>query len=158
MADIVPVVKCPVDSQMTWINFVACALHSTQWEWFSLSPSFVTLFYNEILHYRQFISYYEYWMNRRIEMMAEDKMLEKKVRIEQSQMMDFRWYFDMEMDAIKWVQRSFEEFNMTYPLHIWIMLHIEKAEKFRNISFTKIISSFYSLSEKLQNVQLPLWS
>jgi hypothetical protein len=29
-------------------------------------------------------------MNRRIEMMAEDKMLEKKVRIEQSQMMDFR--------------------------------------------------------------------
>lgn len=91
-------------------------------------------------------------------MMAEDKMLEKKVRIEQSQMMDFRWYFDMEMDAIKWVQRSFEEFNMTYPLHIWIMLHIEKGEKFRNISFTKIISSFYSLSEKLQNVQLPLWS
>jgi hypothetical protein len=29
-------------------------------------------------------------MNKRIEMMAEDKMLEKKVRIEQSQMMDFR--------------------------------------------------------------------
>jgi len=158
LADIVPVVKCPVDNQMTWVNFIACALHSTQWEWFSLSPSFLTLFYNEILHYRQFISYYEYWMNKRIEMMSEDKMLEKKVRIEQSQMMDFRWYFDMEMDAIKWVQRSFEEFNMTYPLHIWIMLHIEKWEKFRNISFTKVISSFYSLSEKLQNVQLPLWS
>ena len=158
LADLVPAVKCPVDKQMTWLNFIACALHSTQWDGFSLSPSFVTLFYNEILHYRQFISYYEYWMNKRIEVMSEDKMLEKKVRIEQSQMKDFRWYFDMEMDAIKWAQRSFEEFNMTYPLHVWIMMHIEKWEKFRNNSLTKIISSFYSLSEKLQNVQLPLWS
>ncbi len=62
------------------------------------------------------------------------------------------------MDDIKSVQCSFEKFKMKYTLNIWIMLHIEKGEKFRNISFTKIISSFYSLSEKLQNVQLPLWS
>ncbi|MBR4633500.1 hypothetical protein IKO50_00625 [bacterium] len=61
------------------------------------------------------------------------------------------------MEANNWVQRSFEEFNMTYPLHIWITLHIEKAEDFRNGSLSKVITSFYSLSEKLQNVQLPAY-
>jgi hypothetical protein len=47
---------------------------------------------------------------------------------------------------------------MTYPLHIWILLLQEKWEKFRNFSLSPEITLFYSLSEKLQNAQLPNWS
>jgi hypothetical protein len=44
---------------------------------------------------------------------------------------------------------------MTYPLHIWILLHLEKWEKFRNTALSPEATKFYSLSEKLQNAQLP---
>ena len=69
---------------------------------------------------------------------------------------DFQKYSDMQIEAFKMVQNNFEEFSMTYPLHIWVLLYLEKVEKFRNNSLSKIIPLFYSLSEKLQNVQEPL--
>ena len=87
--------------------------------------------------------------------MSKENIANKNIKILEAKMLDFKQYFDMQMEASKRAQRSLEEFNMTYPLHIWLLLHIEKAEKFRNNSLSKIITSFYSLSEKLQNVQLP---
>ena len=69
---------------------------------------------------------------------------------------DFQKYSDMQIEAFKMVQNNLEEFSMTYPLHVWILLYAEKVEKFRNNSLSKVISLFYSLSEKLQNVQEPL--
>ena len=146
---------CPVDKNMTWVDFIACALHSSQWSGFSLTPSFVTLFYNEVLHYRQFMAFYEEWLEQKIQLMYVAGESEKNVRIIESKVADFRWYFNMQMEASEWAQRSFEEFSMTYPLHIWLLSYIERAEKFRNSSLSHIITSFYSLSEKLKNVQLP---
>ena len=157
LADLSIKSRCPVVWNMIWMDFVACALHSSQWDGFSLSPSFVTLFYNEILHYRQFVTFYERWLQERIDIKSKDKAQEKNVRIWKSKIEDLKWYFDVQMEATEWAQRGFEEFNMTYPLHIWITLHIEKGEKFRNNSLSKVITSFYSLSEKLQNVQLPAY-
>jgi hypothetical protein len=61
----------------------------------------------------------------------------------------------MQIDATKWAQREFEEFSMTYPIHIWLLLNIERTEKFRNFGLSPEITLFYSLSEKLKNVQLP---
>jgi hypothetical protein len=60
------------------------------------------------------------------------------------------------MSGTERAERWFEEFNMTYPLHIWILLLLEKWEKFRNFSLSPEITLFYSLSEKLQNVQIPI--
>lgn len=157
LADLAKTSRCPVKWNMVWMDFVACALHGSQWDGFSLSNSFVTLFYNELLHYRQFVAFYEKWLNVKIDLNSKDKTQEKNVRIWKSKMEDLKWYFDIQMEATQWAQRGFEEFNMTYPLHIWIMLHIEKAEDFRNNSLSKVITSFYSLSEKLQNVQLPAY-
>ncbi len=134
---------CPGGWNINWINFVACALHASQWTWISLTPSFVTLVYNELLHYRHFVSYYTYAVEQR-------KDLEEEVRI-----LDFQRYSDMQVEAFKLAQHSFEEFSMTYPLHIWMLLYIEKVEKFRNSSLSKVVTLFYSLSEKLQNVQEP---
>ena len=155
LADIAEETWCPTKWNMTWINFIACALHSSQWDGFSLTPSFVTLFYNELLHYNLFVSYYQKQTEERIKMMSKENIANKNIKILEAKMLDFKQYFDMQMEASKRAQRSLEEFNMTYPLHIRLLLHIEKAEKFRNNSLSKIITSFYSLSEKLQNVQLP---
>jgi hypothetical protein len=157
LADLSKKSKCPTNWNMVWMDFVACALHGSQWNWFSLSPSFITLFYNEILHYRQFVAFYEKWLEERVEVNSKDKAQEKNVRIWNSKIKDLEWYFDIQMEANGWAQRGFEEFNMSYPLHIWILLHIEKWEDFRNGSLSKVVTSFYSLSEKLQNVQLPAY-
>ena len=136
---------------MAWMDFVACALHSSQGDGFSLTPSFVTLFYNELLHYRSFVAYYQEWATAK---MAKNENSKKDARVFESKMLDFKGYFDMQMEASEWAQRDFEDFSMTYPLHVWMLLYIEKVEKFRD-HFAKIIPSFYSFSEKLQNVQLP---
>jgi len=147
--------KCPVKWNMTWLNFVACALHASQWHWPALTLPFLTLIYNEILHYRQFVTFYQNWLSLKIEAMWMNSTQEKNVRIYQSRLSDFKKYFDMQIDATKWAQREFEEFSMTYPIHIWMLLNIERTEKFRNFGLSPEITLFYSLSEKLKNVQLP---
>lgn len=138
---------------MTWVDFVACALHSSQWKKFALTPSFVSLLYNEILHYRLFIMYHQLWVN---EMEKKPGLWRKDIDLLDSKISDFEWYSQKQLEATKKVQHDFEDFNMTYPLHIWLLMYAEKVEKFRNNSLSKIITSFYSLSEKLQNVQEPL--
>lgn len=149
---------CPVDWNITWLKFIACALHSSQRDWFSLTPSFVTLLYNELLHYRQFMTFYQKWLKLKTEAMGRGKSTENEVRVFQSKLNDFKKYFELQMSATERAERGFEEFNMTYPLHIWILLLQEKWEKFRNFSLSPEITLFYSLSEKLQNAQLPNWS
>ena len=56
----------------------------------------------------------------------------KEALIKESKKLDFELYFEKQMEATEEVQRSFEEFSMTYPLHIWMLLYTEKAERFRN--------------------------
>jgi len=136
---------CPIEWNIKWMNFVACALHSSQWKSFSLTPSFVTLVYNELLHYMQFIQYYKY----RIGLLNEEDSQMK------AESLDSQGYANMQIEAFKVVQHDFEEFSSSYPLHILALLYMEKAEKFRNNNLSKIITFFYSLSEKLQNVQEP---
>lgn len=138
---------CPIEWNIIWMDFVACALHSSQWNGFSLTPAFVTLVYDEVLHYRQFIQYYKY----RLELLNKEDLVKK------AEFLDFQSYANIQLEAFKEVQNDFEEFNTTYPLHIWMLLYTEKAEKFRNDSLSKIITFFYSLSEKLQNVQEPTY-
>ena len=146
LANIAEKSKC--SGNIRWMEYVACALHSSQWKWLSLTPSFVTLVYNELLHYRHFVSYYSYAMQVRG---RETSDLDYEVK-----RIDFQRYSDMQVEAFKMALNNFEEFNMTYPLHIWVLMYVEKIEKFRNNSLSKVIPLFYSLSEKLQNVQEPL--
>jgi len=143
---------CPVDENMVWVDFIACALHGSQWKWMSLNPSFETFFYNEVMFYRIFVSYYWNWVQAKIEKWLLD---EKDKEILQLRAIDFKSYADLQIDAAKQTLHNFEEFNMSYPLHIGLLLYQEKLKEFRNKYFPFIIQSFYSLSEKLQNVQLP---
>lgn len=147
--------KCPIMWNMTWLDFVACALHSSQRTWFSLTPSFVTMVYNEVLHYRIFKSYIQYWIDYKVSALEREKRLEKEIRIFEAKSLDFQWYTNLQLDATKRALHTFEEFNMSYPLHIWLLLYQEKMKRFRDLHLSPIVTLFYSLSEKLQNVQLP---
>ena len=135
----------------TWINFIACALHWSQWTWWALTPSFITLFYNEILYYDIFKTYIQYWIDKKITKMTNNEQILEF----QAKSLDLQWYANMQVEASMQALHSFEEFSMTYPLHIWLLMYQEKIKTFRNKELSPIITLFYSLSEKLQNVQLP---
>ena len=136
---------------MVWMDFVSCALHSSQWNWTSLDWVFETLFYNEIIHYNIFVSYYSNWAQAKLNNLSTKE--EKDIL--QSKVTDFQGYANLQIEAAKETLHKFEEFNMSYPLHIGLLLYQEKVKEFRNKHLSPIITTFYSLSEKLQNVQLP---
>ena len=142
---------CPSWWTISWTEFIACALHSSQWEWWALSPSFVTLFYNEVLHYQIFKTYMQYRIDKKISNLTNNE----QILMFQAKSLDLQWYANMQLEASLQTLHSFEEFSMTYPLHIWLLMYQEKIKSFRNKDLSPIITSFYSLSEKLQNVQLP---
>ena len=142
---------CPIKWNMAWIDFIACALHSSQAKWSSLTPSFVTMIYNEILHYQIFGIYMKYWTEKRVEEMQwEDS---KSIGEFRYKALDFQWYLNLQMQATKQALNTFWDFNMTYPTHIWLLMYQGKIKTFRDEGLSPIITLFYSLSEKLQNVQ-----
>ena len=146
---------CPMTWNMEWVDFIACALHWSQWKWMSLDPAFVTLFYNEVMNYNIFITYMQNWFDARIKEASKNKDNEKDVRILQSKSLDLQLYANMQLEAAKQTLYDFEQINMTYPYHIWMLLYQEKVKKFRDQHLSKVVTLFYSLSEKLQNVQIP---
>ena len=145
--------KCPITWNMQWVNFIACALHSSQLKWSTLTPAFVTMIYNEILHYKIFVIYMNNWVKKKVELM-DNRDDDPKVMEYESRAHDFQWYSDLQIRAAQSALKTFEDFNMTYPLHIWLLLYQEKLKYFRDKRLSPIITLFYSLSEKLQNVQL----
>ena len=142
---------CPITWDVVWNDFVACALHSSQWNWSSLSPEFPTFFYNELLAYRIFVEYYSKWVSKKVESLTK---IEDKEKWNQKSD-DLKYYAGLQIEAATQTLHNFEELNMTYPLHIWFLLYQEKLREFRNKYLPHVVKQFYSLSEKLQNVQLP---
>lgn len=146
---------CPNTGNMVWMDFIACALHSTQWKWMAIEPAFETMFYNELLNYRVFLNYHSLWIEDKVKGMAVDKRNEKNIRIFESKAPDFEWYWNIQLDSAKFALHKLEDFAMTYPLHIWLLLYQEREKNYRDNYLSPIATLFYSLSEKLQNVQLP---
>lgn len=146
---------CQPTENMVWMDFIACALHGSQWRWSSIEPAFETMFYNELQNYRIFMKYHELWIEDKIKKMAVDKRNEKSIRMFESKASDFQLYWNIQVDAAKFALRRLEDFSMTYPLHIWLLAYQEREKLYRDKYLSPIITIFYSLSEKLQNVQLP---
>jgi hypothetical protein len=72
------------------------------------------------------MTFYQKWLKLKTEAMGRGKSTENEVRVFQSKLNDFKKYFELQMSATERAERGFEEFNMTYPLHIWILLLQEK--------------------------------
>ena len=147
--------NCPATGNMVWMDFVACALHSTQWKWMAIEPAFETMLYNEIQSYRIFINYHNLWVENKVKQMSVDKRNEKDVRIQEAKASDFVSYGNIQLDATKFALHRLEDFSMMYPLHIWLLVYQEREKKYRDDYLSPIITLFYDLSEKLQNVQIP---
>ena len=119
---------CPVSANMVWMDFIACALHSTQWKWMAIEPAFETMFYNELLNYRVFMDYHGLWIEEKVKKMPVDKWNEKIVRIFESKSPDFQLYWNIQLDSARFSLRKLEEFSMLYPLHIWYFRQIMYTE------------------------------
>ena len=146
--------RCPKNINMAGSDVIACALHASQWVWSTITPSFVTLIYNEILNYRVFEEYISKWIEKR-SIVLEKQVDEKDVKRFLSKSLDIQWYVELQLEATKYALNWLIDFNMTYPFHIWLLLYQEIMMDFRDKHLSPIITLFYSLSEKLQNVQLP---
>ena len=72
------------------------------------------------------MTFYQKWLELKFDAMARDTETEEEVRFYQAKLDDFKKFFDLQMSATERAERGFEEFNMTYPLHIWILLLQEK--------------------------------
>lgn len=141
---------CITSWNVAWKDFIKCAMHGTQWKWLALDPSFITLLYNEVLNYQVFEKAYQSRLSGKIPWSEE-----KQWRIYQTKILDFQFYANKQIDAVYNTLHDLEELNMTYPLHIWLLLYQEKVKIFRDKALPPVVTLFYSLSEKLQNVQIP---
>jgi hypothetical protein len=90
-----------------------------------------------------------------VEKMDRDKYEEKSMKVYESKSPDFQLYWSIQLDAAKFALYRLEDFSMSYPLHIGIRLYIEKEKQYRDKYLSPIVTLFYSLSEKLKNVQIP---
>jgi hypothetical protein len=87
--------------------------------------------------------------------MEADRSNEKSIRMTDSKSPDFQLYWNIQLDSARFALHRLEDFSMTYPLHIWLLLYQEREKEYRDHYLSPIVTLFYSLSEKLQNVQLP---
>lgn len=140
---------CSISDKKVWIDFFACAMHASQWNGSTLDPAFLTWFYNELINYRVFVQYYQIWLERAIKESANENQ-----KILSAHLTDITNYINMQLSAASETLHNLEEMAMSYPLHIGVLLYQEKIKNFRDRSLSPIVTHFYSLSEKLQNVQI----
>ena len=155
LADIANDAECNSNKNQIWENFIACALHGSNWNGMTLEPSFITWFSNELLNYRMFMQYYQSWLTKSLEEVKSKwdswQVDQMKLTVE---ITDLKEYVDMQLDVAWQTFHELEDVSMTYPLHIWLLLYQEKIKRFRDKNLSPIVTHFYSLSEKLQNVQI----
>lgn len=143
---------CPDTWDIVWIDFIACALHKSQWKSSASTPAFLTLFYNEILNYRIFLAYYQEVLDAKVNNLLLKDPDSLQIPVLQLEKSTIQSRSNMQLKAAENTLKDFEEFNMTYPLHIGLLLYQEQLQSFRR-DLSPLVTVFYSLSEKLQNVQ-----
>ena len=141
--------ECSETWDIKWLQYIACALHGSEWNGVALNKAFLTLCYNEILNYKVFVSYYTQMLTKLAQRSNDTQKM-----IFNAQELDLKNYSDMQVDAVYQTLSDMEDMSMTYPLHIGLLLYQERIKKFRNQYLSPIVTLFYSLSEKLQNVQI----
>ena len=106
--------------------------------------------YNELLDYRLFVTYYTNMLGK----IEVDNDTNLKLLFD-AQALDLQNYSEMQINAFKQTISEMEDISMTYPVHIGLLLYQERLKNFRNNYLAPLVTIFYSLSEKLKNVQIP---
>ena len=144
-------IKCPETWNVSWLGFVACALHWQHGKWNNINRAFLTLYYNEIMNYRIFVTYYRQVLDKMLINIQDNDM---KV-IVKNHATEMERYSNIQLKAADQTLSDFLDWTMTYPLHIWLLMYQERMKNFRDNYLSPVVTIFYSLSEKLQNVQIP---
>jgi len=114
---------------------------------------FINFITNEYLNYRLFIDYYANQQQKRL---SENRNLSDLNR--EGFMVEIKSLFaqrDMYEQALRIALTDFQDFVATYPIHLGFVRYQEQLLKFRDIYATNMVTPFYSLYEKLRNVQPP---
>jgi len=114
-----------------------------------MNQQFLNFLYNEYVNYAIFVD-------------VATNYFRKKARLEMNPA-ESTWAYDavvlsqqraLYQQAIQYTLDDLKDFIATYPLHIGLVLYQERLIQFRD-SASKILPPFYSLYEKLRNVQIP---
>lgn len=137
--------------EMSWVEFLTCAMHWENWKWSWLDSTFLTFYYNEVLNYRVFLTYYLYWLKLKGEKDNTLTTFQKNKILALQEAMDSR--VNLQLAAGQQTLYDYEDLIYTYPLHIELLMYLESLKNFRDNHLSPVVTLFYSLSEKLQNVQ-----
>ena len=136
--------QCSIHSP---ISAFVCGLHMPGN--FGNNQHFVNLVVNEYLNYRFFIDYYVNQTQRLVQGLPTEAektpyLLEINALQKQRDTLEQALYTSL---------YDFQDFVMTYPLHIGFVLYQEELLRFRDKYASKMVTPFYTLYEKLRNVQ-----
>ncbi|MDR2540398.1 MAG: hypothetical protein LBD11_01095 [Candidatus Peribacteria bacterium] len=137
--------KCPIEG--TGFENFACGLHLSGDQKKGLNTYFTNFLTNEYLNYRLFTDFYINWL-RTVQTDQEKTalLIELNAIVQQREMFE---------TALQTSLKELQEIATTYPLHIGLVLYQEEALKFRDKYAAKLVTPFYTLYEKLRNVQPP---
>jgi hypothetical protein len=141
----------PLDGQ---VGGFVCGLHMPNQQ--GMDQYFVNFVMNEYLHYRFFIDFYANQQQKRIlgnsNLSSLDSAQRRSLMTIVNSLVAQR---NMDEELLKRSLEDFQDFIATYPLHLGFVWYQEQLLKFRNDYATKMVTPFYSLYEKLRNVQPP---
>ncbi|MEI6426251.1 MAG: hypothetical protein WCO66_02750 [Candidatus Absconditabacteria bacterium] len=128
-------------------NTIACGVYDGD------MGKFVNLVYNELFFYTSFVQYYIYLLEKQPEFKtnAGDNAIEKakdrndEIAVIQQNLSDSR-------KAIKTSIRLLKELQMTFPMHIGLLMYTEAINTFVQ-GFNKTLIPIYTLGDIFRNVQ-----
>ena len=137
--------NCMLSDPVGWF---VCALHSTG---DGVNQHFTNFVYHEYLNYRIFLDYYTNQLQKLISSSSDSEAERKDAYfLEMETLIRQR---DLYEQALLASLSDFQDFVTTYPLHVGLVLYQEELLRFRDKYAAKILPPFYSLYQKLRNVQ-----
>jgi hypothetical protein len=130
-----------------------CGIHFSGDQTKGLNLHFVNLIMNEYFNYRLFIDYYTHRLQQVINNTSTDSIQTRMMYI--SEMNSLLQQRDLFEHSIKQSLKELQEVAMSYPLHVGLVRYQEVLLEFRDKYLAKLITPFYTLYEKLRNVQIP---
>lgn len=137
--------ECSLDDQKS-LNNIACGFFTSG---NGLDYLFSNFLYNEYLNYRLFTDFYTNQLEKLARQTSDQD--QKNVYIQEARTMNQQLEtFDA---AMSYALEDLELFAATYPLHVGLVLYQEVLADLRDNYTAKMVTPFYTLYEKLRNVQ-----
>jgi hypothetical protein len=114
---------------------------------------FINFVVNEYLNYRLFIDFYTNQQQKRL--VEKRNLTEKTQELFLVELQSLAKQREMYEQALRVALMDFQDFIATYPFHLGLVWYQEQLLKFRDNYAVKLVTPFYSLYEKLRNVQPP---